>query len=368
MPKIELKSWIKGLDPYLLFILFLLITLGLTTLYSATLYKGNISGRHLYFAKQVVWVTIATVSMFIISLVDYHIWDKLSFLLYITSVILLLIVMIKGHISLGARRWINVGPFLVQPSEFLKVSMVIFLSHFLSKYGRKMRAIKIVALSLIIVGIPFLLVVKQPDLGTAMLIAFISVGILFVSGIPIRYFIYGFISVAILSPFVWHKLADYQKKRILSFLYQSDPLGASYNLIQAKISVGSGRLFGKGFFRGTQHELRFLPMGHTDFIFCVLAEELGFIGSMILVILYTLLFFRMATIATYTLDMFGKYLVVGFMVMLFSQVLINIGMSIGIMPITGVPLPFVSYGGSSILSNMAAVGVILNVYRQNKVS
>ncbi len=363
-----MKNWTKGLDPYLLITLSLLIALGLITLYSATLYKGNISGRQLYFPKQVIWVLIATGGMFIISSIDYHIWGKISFLLYILSVALLLVVMVRGHTSLGARRWLNLGPFSVQPSEFLKVFIVIFLSHFLSKHGKKMKAIKVVALSSIIVGIPFLLVVKQPDLGTAMLIAFISTGILFVSGIPIRYFVYGFLSVTILSPFVWHKLADYQKKRILSFLYQSDPLGASYNLIQAKISVGSGRLLGKGLFRGTQHELRFLPMGHTDFIFCVLAEELGFVGSMILVILYTLLFFRMATIATYTLDLFGKYLVVGFMVMLFSQVLINIGMSIGIMPITGVPLPFISYGGSSILSNMAAIGVILNVYRQNKVS
>jgi rod shape determining protein RodA len=276
---------------------------------------------------------------------------------------MLIAVLFFGKYVGGSRRWLIIGPLSFQPSELVKIAVILSLAHYYSK-DAKTRGFTLRELirPLMIIMLPVLLIGMQPDLGTAGLVVLIAGSITVFVKIERRSFIYLIASGAVLVPLIWFFLKEYQKKRILVFLDPDrDPLGAGYHIIQSKIAIGSGLLSGQGFLKGTQNALSFLPEEHTDFIFSVLAEEWGFLGSATLVLLFFILIIWGLTVAHGCREPFGTIVAVGVTAMIFWQVFINIGMSMGLFPVVGVPLPFVSYGGSSVLTTAIGIGLLLNV-------
>jgi rod shape determining protein RodA len=263
----------------------------------------------------------------------------------------------------GSKRWLSIGPMSLQPSELVKLSVVIILAQYYSKNtSPKGMTLRELLKPGILVLIPFALIVKQPDLGTALLIVFIAASITIFVKIELRTLIYLISTCTMMGPLIWFFLKGYQKQRILTFLNpERDPLGAGYHIIQSKIAIGSGMLSGKGYMKGTQNALSFLPEQHTDFIFSVLAEEWGFLGSFFVLFLFFMMIIWGLNIAYKCHDNFGVIIAVGITTMLFWQVLINIGMVMGLLPVVGVPLPLVSYGGSSMITIMASIGLLMNV-------
>ncbi len=279
------------------------------------------------------------------------------------DIFLLGLVIYVGHTAQGAQRWIMVGSFRLQPSEFAKIALIITLAAFMAERKGNI-ALKDILFSSLHLAVPLGLVIIQPDLGTAMVFLAIWLGILLVSGAKINHYLLIILLCIIIFSLAlqFHMLKDYQMRRLLVFLNPDlDPLGSGYNLLQSKIAIGSGRLQGKGLFSGTQGRLNFIPSHHTDFIFAVLGEELGFLGTSLLLGLYFILLSRGIRIASTAKDMFGTLVATGIIVMLLFQIMVNVGMTIGIMPITGIPLPLVSYGGSSLLANMIAIGLLFNI-------
>jgi rod shape determining protein RodA len=277
-------------------------------------------------------------------------------------VMMLVLVLVIGHVRLGAQRWISIAGFAFQPSEFIKIALVMALANYLGSKKDTMWRLENLVVPMILVGIPFVLVLLQPDLGTALLLVPVFFAMLLVSGAkPKHLAVMLGIGLAGL-PVFWHFLRDYQKQRLMVFINPNvDPLGAGYTIIQSKISIGSGGLFGKGWMAGTQNQLNFLPERHTDFIFSVIGEEWGFLGAMVLLVLYALIIKETFDIASSTSDRTGKLLAVGVGVLLAFQVMINISMTVGVMPVVGIPLPLISYGGSSLLATVVAIGLVLNV-------
>ncbi|MHB0976544.1 MAG: rod shape-determining protein RodA [Candidatus Aquicultorales bacterium] len=341
-----------------------LITYGSVVIYSATA-KEVPGDPYSYLKRQLVWLLLGVFMAVIAVAFDYNRFRNWSLPLYIGSAGLLILVMMVGASELGAQRWIDIGSFRFQPSEFAKIVMVITLGSQLALCKGDLSNPKHTLLAFAHAGLPLFLIYKQPDLGTALCILALSLGMIFAAGIPLRHFlVIVLIGVAmVLVVFNFHLLKDYQMKRLIVFLDPDiDRLGAGYNLLQSKIAVGSGMLFGKGFMAGTQSNLRFLPMRFTDFVFAVVGEEFGFVGAVILLSLYLLLTFRAIRIAALSKNLFGTLLAAGIVSMWLFQVLINIGMTIGIMPITGIPLPFISLGGSALITNLISVGILLNIY------
>ena len=296
-------------------------------------------------------------------LFNYKVLDRWSQPIYIVSIVLLIAVLFSGKYIGGSRRWLIIGPVSFQPSELVKIATILALAHYYSK-DAKTRGFTLRELvrPMIIVMLPVLLIVMQPDLGTAGLVVLIAGSITVFVKIERRSFAYLLSSGAVLVPLIWFFLKEYQKKRILIFLDPDrDPLGAGYHIIQSKIAIGSGMLTGKGFLQGTQNALSFLPEEHTDFIFSVLAEEWGFLGSIILILLFLILIIWGLNVARGCREPFGTIVAVGISAMIFWQAFINIGMSMGLFPVVGVPLPFVSYGGSSVLTTAISIGLLLNV-------
>ncbi len=357
--KALLKTVILKHDWFLTLLLVVISGLGLLALYSASLSVGK--GTLTIFYKQIVWFCLAIFVYFIVSSIDYKKFIQSAFILYSGLVFFLLLVLILGHVAMGAERWITVGPFRFQPSEFGKVIMVIFLAGWFSK--NEVMTFKDIIVSFFWVVVPALLILLEPDLGTAVVYGFIYIFMLFVSGVPVRLFLHFMGLVFSFIPIAWFfVLKDYQKKRILIFIDPYiDPLGAGYNVIQARIAVGSGGFWGKGFLKGTQSKLRFLPEPHTDFIFGVFAEEFGFIGGITLIILFGLVFFRLLYMADRVSDMSGKLIIVGVLSFVLFQVVENMAMAMGLAPVTGIPLPFFSYGGSSLLTLAFAFGLCQSV-------
>ena len=267
-----------------------------------------------------------------------------------------------GHVRLGAQRWISIGSFAFQPSEFIKLSLILVLSHYVGIRRDSMRELKSLAIPCVLLGIPFVLVLLQPDLGTALLLIPVFLSIMYIGGAPVKYLLSMVAAGIAAMPFFWHVLRDYQKQRLLVFLNPNiDPLGSGYTIIQSKIAIGSGGILGKGWLSGTQNQLNFLPERHTDFIFAVVGEEWGFFGAGLLILAYFVIVNRAFIIAALTGDMYGKAVATGIAVLLSSQVLINIGMTLGMMPVVGIPLPLVSYGGSSLIATFIAVGLLVNI-------
>jgi len=272
-------------------------------------------------------------------------------------------VLFFGKYVAGSRRWLIVGPITIQPSEIVKITVIIVLSSYYSKHANiKGLTFKELLTPAIMVFIPFLLVVRQPDLGTSLLIVLIAASITMFVKIERRTLIYIIGACTITLPLVWFFLKGYQKLRILTFLNPArDPLGAGYHIIPSKIAIGSGMIMGKGFLKGTQNALSFLPEQHTDFILSVLAEEWGFVGTGLILLIYLLLIIWGLNIAHGCRDSFGTILSVGVTAMIFWQVFINVGMIMGLMPVVGVPLPLISYGGSSVVTVMIGIGILMNV-------
>ncbi|MFH1152504.1 MAG: rod shape-determining protein RodA [Pseudomonadota bacterium] len=336
--------------------------LGLAVLYSAVT-AGDAGVSQVLFKKQIIWMGAGFLMMMITCTIHYKHLDKGSFVIYGVCVILLICVMFLGKYVAGSRRWLAIGPFTMQPSELMKLSLIIVLASIYSGSvsERGLQARHLVK-PVLVVLVPFILIAKQPDLGTGLLLVFIAVVLTLFVKVEKRVLIASSLLGAVAVPSVWFFLKDYQKSRILIFLNpDNDPLGAGYHIIQSKIAIGSGMMWGKGFLKGTQNALSFLPEQHTDFILSVLAEEWGLIGCCVLLFLYFLLLLWGLNIAYCCRDMFGSILAFGITFMIFWQIVINVGMVMGLMPVVGVPLPLISYGGSSVITNMAGVGILLNI-------
>ena len=337
----------------LLGLAFVVGCLGLLVLYSAGGASAAFSER-IMFSKQLVWFLAGLILMVVTFLFDYKLLDRWGPVFYLFCMLLLLAVLLFGKHVGGARRWLVFGPVSIQPSELVKIAVVIMLArHYAKILTPEGINFKRLLLPLVWTLIPFALIVKQPDLGTAILLLLIAASITLFVRIERRTLI-GLISMGmILAPVVWFSLKGYQKQRILTFLSpERDPLGTGYHIIQSKIAIGSGMILGKGYMEGSQNALSFLPEPHTDFIFSVMSEELGFVGAAIMVLLFLMMIIRGLQIAHVCKDPFGTILSLGVTMLLFWQVVINIGVVMGLMPVVGVPLPLVSYGGSSIMTLM----------------
>jgi len=339
-----------------------LCLVGMATVYSAVMAMTP-APQGALFVRQAIWFCIGLTLMSICCLFDYKALDKWANVIYVACVALLVLVFFGGKVVGGAKRWLDLGPISIQPSEIMKIAIIIIIARYYSKHadtgGVTMRKLMVpIALTLV----PFILILKQPDLGTALLVCIIVGSMTIFVKIEKRAFVFLTIFFLVSIPIVSFFLKGYQKQRILTFLNpELDPLNAGYHIIQSKIAIGSGMISGKGFLRGTQSALSFLPEQHTDFIFSVWAEEWGFIGSMGILALFLTLILLGLNVAYRCRDSFGSLLATGITIMIFWQVFINIGMVMGLMPVVGVPLPFVSYGGSSVLTMMISVGILLNI-------
>jgi rod shape determining protein RodA len=294
-------------------------------------------------------------------------WKRLSLLMYILGIVLLLVLLFKGGIIAGgARRWIQLGPVRMQPSEVMKVGVILMLARIFSSEYHPKEGYRFsnIWLPILVILIPAALIIKQPDLGTSLCVIAIGFSMLFVAGLRFGTIVRLLLPAVLLAVPLWHfGLKDYQKQRVLTFLApEEDPLGKGYHAIQSKIAVGSGAVFGKGYRQGTQTQLRFLPEQTTDFIFSVFAEEWGFIGSIVVLLLYTLFLFHLLSIAAKMGDPFSMYVTVGTAALIFWHVFINIGMVIGVLPVVGITLVMLSYGGSSLITCMILLGIVSGLY------
>ena len=345
----------------------LLILISLVIIGSATHINTPSDDRYWYVGRQGIFALLNVIIIFVVLNFDYRILGKFATSLYVLNLIMLLAVMFVGQSALGAQRWIQIGPISLQPSEFSKLIMIIALADLLDKKKGRLNSFKDIIPILLYVGIPFILVLKQPDLGTALVFLAILFGMIFVAGIRTKHLMIILGSGLAVIPILWHFLKDYQKMRLTVFMNPNiDPLGSGYHIIQSQIAIGSGMLFGKGLFGGTQSQLNFLPENHTDFIFAVIGEELGFIGALVVLLLYFILLYRGIKIAGSARDDFGTLLATGITSMLAFHLLVNVGMTAGIMPVTGIPLPFMSYGVSALTTNMISIGILLNIYMRRQ--
>lgn len=352
--------------------LLLILAFGLICLYSSCHQKGLFIKKEI-FNKQLLWVAVGICFLFLMSRIDYHGLALFIWPLYVFGLLSLCFVLVMGRTIMGAQRWISLGDFSFQPSEVAKFTLILILARYFSQKNVQDVSLSMgtatflrgIILPLGLALVPAALVLVQPDLGTAIVYLFIFLAIAFVAGIRLSYILGLLITAVLAFPLFWHFLKDYQKSRLLVFLNPNiDPLGAGYTVIQSKIAIGSGRLFGKGWMAGTQSQLNFLAERHTDFIFSVWGEEWGFFGSLILIFLYGLLVMAILRVAETAKDAFGRLLAVGVASVIFFQVFINIAMNISMCPVVGLPLPLVSYGGSSLVFNLMAVGIVLNIARQ----
>jgi len=348
---------ILAFDFTLLFLVFLLGVISLFAMYSSE--RGIFSYHtqsHLY------RFTIFFLLFIAISFFNIRIIYKSAYLFYIIILLLLLAVDFFGVTASGSKRWINLFFINLQPSELMKISLIIFLARYYYKIpSQNVNNIKHIFIPFLSFLIPVFLVVKQPDLGTAVLIAITGLIVIWLTGFRIKYFLYSFFILICLIPVGIAFLQPYQKTRILTFLNpERDPLGAGYQIIQSKIAVGSGGIFGKGFLQGSQSYLDYLPEKHTDFIFTLFSEEFGFIGSLILLILYALIIYKISVIGSQCRNNFARLFCFGFAAAFFVYVTVNMSMVLGLLPIVGAPLPIMSYGGSSMLSIMIGLGIVMS--------
>jgi len=339
----------------------LVIGCGLATVLSATRTQDHlVSGLVL---RQAMWTGIGLIGLLAALSFDYHWLERYGYFLYGGILCLLVLTAVLGSSGGGARRWIGVGPFTLQPSEFAKLALVVALARYLHRQvGERALSLRAVMIPVVLLAPPAILILKQPDLGTVVVLGLTVGAMLFIAGLRLRLVLLMCAVLVPAVPYIWHHLKPYQQRRVVTFINpNADPLGAGYHIIQSKIAIGSGMLQGKGFLHGTQNRLNFLPEQHTDFIFAVLAEEWGFIGACVLIVLYTALLLRCFMVATRARDSFGVLLTFGLTTAIFSQALVNIGMATGSLPVVGITLPFVSYGGSSLLASLIAIGLLMNV-------
>jgi rod shape determining protein RodA len=359
----------RGFDHFewrFLTVVLAILTLGVISIYSVT-HAQQGSGLPLYL-KQVVWVGIGAVAFLIMFTVDYHKISRLAYPLYAIVLVLLVIVLVMGKTSRGAQRWIPIGPFAFQPSEFAKLVLILVLSSYYANSPREGWLQRVVLPGLIMMP-GLLLIVKQPDLGSGLSFLAIYAAMLLVVGVRSKALGILLLFSLMLFPFAWEmmwgSLHGYQRERIMTFVNPDyDTGGKGYHGLQSRIAIGAGELVGKGLYGGTQSQLKFLPEGHTDFVFSVFAEEWGFLGVLTLLALFVSLIVLSMEIASKAKDVLGVLLSAGVIAMIGFCAVVNIGMTAGIVPIVGIPLPLMSYGGSATVTTMAALGLLLNVKRR----
>ncbi len=363
----NIKDFIRGFDYILFFSAILLVIYGLILINSAIGLKEfsfNFDFSS-FFYRQILWSILGLIIFFILLFFNYAWLKKFWWLVYIINLIGLIAVFIIGHISHGARSWIGWGMLKIQPSEFFKIGIIITLAGFLSRKKEEDVNFFHLFITIFLAGLPIILIILQPDIGTAVIYIGIVIGILYLAGLRKIYlftlFILGLLSILIIIKSGY--VEQYVLNRLLVFLNPNlDPYGIGYTLNQSIIAIGSGGLFGKGLFKGIQTALRFVPEPHTDFIFCILGEELGFVGAVILISLYALIIFRIIRVGITSKDKFGALICGGIATFLLLQFFINIGVTIGIMPITGLTLPLISYGGSSLITAFFGLGLVESIY------
>ena len=308
--------------------------------------------------------------MIFIAVADIRFWFKTTYLYYGAALLMIIIVNIMGHNAMGATRWFKIGGFAIQPSEIMKICLVMALAkYFYNIEADNIGQIKRIVAPILMVAIPALLIFKQPDLGTAIILCLAGVSVFFVAGVKLWKFIFVGVSALISIPLLWiFVLYDYQKERVLNFINpDNDPLGTGYNIIQSKIAIGSGGFGGKGYLQGTQGQLQFLPEKQTDFIFTMLAEEVGMVGSMGAIAIYCLIIYQGFKIALQTKHQFGRLLAIGITNILFIHMFVNMGMVMGLLPVVGAPLPLISYGGTITATMLIGFGLLLNVDANRKI-
>ena len=348
---------IRELDFILLFSILLLGFISLATMYSTD------GGQVLFHTKShFSKFLIFTILMLFISFFNIKFWFSLSYIFYIIAILMLIWTINYGVTASGSQRWINLYFINIQPSELMKIFIIMCLAkYFHRKRLENVNSFYSVMISMIVIFLPMSLVIIQPDLGTSILISISGIIVLWFAGLNHKYFFYSFLISLISLPFIISFLQPYQKLRVLTFLNPDrDPLGAGYQIIQSKIAVGSGGLFGKGFLQGTQSYLEFLPEKHTDFIFTLFSEEFGFLGSVLLLLLYAIIIYRVVKIGAISRSYFAKLFCYSFGASLFIYIVINMSMVLGLLPIVGSPLPIMSYGGSSMLATMIGFGIVMS--------
>ncbi|MFN7824348.1 MAG: rod shape-determining protein RodA [Pseudobdellovibrionaceae bacterium] len=366
--QVEERTLFRRIDWNLILVMLALQLVGLINLYSAT-HGPHSEGVEQLFVNQMIWLTAGWTIFMVATFVEYSILMKLAYVFYFLNLGAILWVTLFGNVALGAQRWIDFGFFKYQPSETMKMCLIMILAKILSQFNTTGRGMGFKELfwPVLILLIPFGLVVEQPDLGTALMLTAIGSSMILFCKVRKSILISAILAIAVAIPMAWnYGLRDYQKNRVINFIDpMNDPQGTGYNSIQSRIAVGSGQLVGKGFRKGTQSQLEFLPERHTDFIYSVLSEEHGFIGSLTTIGLFAVLFLIGVRIASTARDKFGALLVVGVLCYVFWHMFVNIGMVIGLLPIVGVPLPLLSYGGSGMITTMTGLGIVSSVaYRR----
>jgi len=334
-----------------------IVGLGTLCVYSASREPGA-TGLPPLVVRQLTWLAAGCVGMLLAVTFDYRRMDRSAWFVYGAAVLMVLAVPFIGRVAGGSRRWIGIGPLAIQPSELMKLALAVMLAHIFARSRAVGLSLRDTFMPLTVMAIPAFFVLIQPDLGTASLLGILTVTMLALGGVRLRWLALLASPGIVLAPVIWERLKEYQQKRILTFLNPDlDPLGSGYHVIQSKIAVGSGMVWGKGFLQGTQNHLDFLPEQHTDFIFSVFAEEWGFVGASALICLYLMLLLRMVIIAARSRDRFGVLLTLAIGTIFFWQVTVNVGMTTGVLPVVGVPLPLFSYGGSSMLTQCTAIAL-----------
>jgi rod shape determining protein RodA len=340
-------------------VLVAVAVIGIATLYSA----GN-GSMEPWAVRQLARFAVGLTLMIAVACVDIRVWLRYAYVIYGVGLVLLLWVDIAGHTGMGAQRWIALGPITIQPSEIMKVALVLVLArYFHSVSAEDSGSLLLLIWPAVLLALPAMLVLAQPDLGTAMMLTLAAAAVMYLAGVRVWIFALAAAAAGGLLPIAWGHLKEYQKNRILTFVNpESDPLGAGYHILQSKIALGSGGLFGRGFLEGTQSHLNFLPEKQTDFIFTMLAEEWGLVGGLVLLALYMALIAYGYAIGLRSRSQFGRILALGLTTMFFLYIFINVAMVMGLVPVVGVPLPLISYGGTAMITILIAFGMVLGVY------
>jgi rod shape determining protein RodA len=356
------RGLLQNFDWTLLTLVFIINIIGILNIYSAGLSVPS-AGQSPYYIKQIQWVCIGLAGMTLAFLIDYRFLVRHAYIIYGISLFLLAAVLAGGYATRGSQRWIVIGSFTFQPSELVKLTLILALSKFFTEHqmdrGYRLREL-VVPFFLLIV--PFLMILKQPDLGTGLILAILFTAIVLFVGLDFKSILLTIGTGIFMIPLGWHFLKDYQKERIFTFFKpENDPLGSGYHIIQSMIAIGSGGFTGKGYLKGSQTQLRFLPEQQTDFVFSVFAEEWGFLGGLSIILLFFFLIAWGLKIMLHSRDYSGALLALGISMLILWEAFINMGMVLGILPVVGIPLPFLSYGGSSLLVLMTAMGVLMSV-------
>lgn len=356
------RRLIQSFDWVLLLLLLLLAGISILNLYSATYAIRDVGGSRI-FMKQFYWFLIGFSVFLVMITFNYYYLERLAYPAYFFTVALLVMVLLVGKVMSGSQRWLSLGPAVFQPSELAKISMVLVLAKFFSdRGGSEAYRLRDLWQPFVLILVPCGLILKEPDLGTALFLAMVSFSMILIVKVNRKSLLILLGCCLLAAPVIWFGMKDYQQRRILTFLQPDmDPLGAGYHINQSKIAIGSGQFWGKGYLQGTQTRLHFLPEQHTDFAFSVLAEEWGLVGVSGLLLLYLFLILWGLNIAKGSKDRFGAILAVGIVAIVFWQVVINVGMVTGLLPVVGIPLLLFSYGGSSLISTMAAMGLLMNI-------